>query len=333
MKKGMWALLILIVVILTYSAFADVPENDTVNITAYIYAPPNITYIEFEDFAPYNAPPNSDIDLVAYGNKTAYCVFNVTDKDGYANINQSSLNVTIYFAQAGLGSTGNRKYNFSVYWNDTQNNNACINQSFGGGDTYDGWIYYNCSFSMAYFAENGTWSCFANIKDISEKGPWANNTANATVNELIALNISRNWIDFGFLGLGENTTSASYNTTIENIGNVPISVNVTAGWNFTEILDDSYAMKCNISYINETDIYFDDADGSTFHSDIGGADWENLDSGFNSASDMVLNEANSYSVSSTYTIYWGVNLLNTVNMVPRPQGACSGWLFFDALRS
>lgn len=330
-KINIIVILIVVFVFLSVGfSFADVPDNDTVNITAYIYAPPNITFVELEDFAPYNAQPNSDIDLVAAGNKTVYCLANVSDKDGYNNLNHSSLNVTIYFAEAGYGDTNNKKFNFSIYWNQTHNTNACINQSVSGGETSYGSMYFNCSFNMPYFAENGTWTCFVKIKDISEKGPWDNLSANATVKELIALNISRESIDFGNLALGENTTNRAYNTTISNIGNVPIKVNVTAGWNYSNVLDDTYAMVCNRSYINETDIKFD-ADG-TFTPDITGTGWNALTTGLTSTNDMTLNEPSAFTPSAEYTIFWGINLIESQNFAEKPAGICTGWLFFDALK-
>jgi hypothetical protein len=307
--------------------FADSPQNDTVNISAFINSPPNITLVILDDFTPYSEP--SQIDLVAANNKTVYCLVNASDADGYANINQTSLNVSIYLLSRGYNETWNPKYQYNLIWNDTINTNACLNKTMGGGNGSDGWIDYNCSISMPYFTENGTWVCVAQIWDIATLLVHANMSANATVNELIALNISTPLINFGFLALGDNTTDPSFNTTIENIGNVPLTVNMTAHWNQTDILDDKYAMKCGVSYINETDIYFNDV--QTGYDALDSGNWKGLERGFQPASQMSLQEtANSTNVY--YTIFWGLNLLNSQNLNPQPKGTCSGWIFFDALR-
>lgn len=318
-------LLLGILAILCFQVFA-VPDNDTVNITLHINTAPNVTFVELDDYNP--ASPADQIDLIAGYNKTVICNVSVYDYDGFNNINHSGTNVTIRFAN---NPDTTNKYYFQLVWNDTTAvGSKCHNLSVEGSPDYNGTVHYNCSVSMPYYAENGTWICTVRVRDYSANPLPANRSDTATVNELIALNISRDSIDFGYLAVGENTTNARYNATIENIGNIPIRVNVTAGWNYSNILDDTYGMQCNTSYINETDIRFD-ADG-TFTPDIAGAGWTPLAPGLTTASAMTLNEANNEVTRAYSTIFWGLNLINTASLATQPQGLCWGWLFFDALR-
>jgi hypothetical protein len=321
-------LLLGLLALLVPMAFADVPENDTVNITIYINTAPNVTWVDLEDYAPHNGPAN-DIDLVAAANKTVYCIINASDYDGYLNLNHSTLNVSIFHTD-NSGSE-DPKYYYLLNWSETPANNRCWNQSTYGGALYDGGVQYNCSISMPYYAENGTWTCNAKIKDASTPTPLSSNRSNtATLHELIALNVSavNDIINFGYLAVGENISDSSMNVSIENIGNVPLSINVSGIWNYSNPGDDQYAMKCNVSYINETDLYFDN--DQTFNADFSG--WTSLSAGtMTPATSMSLAEASS-ATRVFYTMFWGLNLINTASLSPQPQGKCNGWLFFDALR-
>lgn len=314
----------------SFLSFADVPNNDTVNISAYINAPINISLVILEDYAPYTEP--YDIHLIAAANKTTYCIINTSDEDGYENINQTSLNVSIYLSGHQADSV-NPKYKYELYFDENTNLNACKNTTMGGGASSDGYIEYNCSISIPYYAENGTWVCNATIYDTSTRLIHGQKEATAILHELIALNISTpdedNSIYFGFLALGSNATNQNWNITVKNIGNMPIRVNMTATNMSDGTIDDTYGMNCNVSYINETDIYFDDS-GASFTQDIGDAAWTNLERGWTSADDMMLDAAIDDS-GSEYYIYWGLNLINSQNLSPQPKGACRGWLFFDAM--
>ena len=316
----LWALLLFV---MATTVLADPPENDTVNISIVINTPPNITFILLDDNL--DSPAN-EIDLIAATNQTVYCTFNVSEFDGTASINQSSLNVTITANVTGYTGTENVKSEFYLVWNDTTNVDACLNQSTGSLPN-GGWNYYNCSISMPYFAENGTWSCFARVFDNTSIS--GNATDTALVNQLIALNISRDSIVFGAIGLGQNTTSQDYNTTIENIGNVPLSVQMTSHWNVSLPLNDTYAMTCTSGQINESDILFDD--DNTFTSNIGDTgNWTYL----NSTSTLItsgigLVEAANFSVPAYHTVFWGINLQKSIALDPR--GQCSGFLFINAI--
>lgn len=312
-------------------AFADVPENDTVNISLRINTIPNITVVILDDF-----DDNLDeITLNAGTNETVYCIVNATDFDGYDNLNMSSLNVSIYHQASGYGATNNPKYRYNLAWNDTTYANACLNQSHDGGASYEGTIVFNCSISMPYYAENGTWICVAQIDDLSSGTPLHHiNSDTATLLEMIALNITAGindvGIDFGFIALGENASQPHWNTTIENIGNVPLIVNISATNTSDGTIDDTYGMNCNVSYINETDIWFND-DGTYDDIDSGSGNWYQLETGMTSADNMLGFEEAVDDDKVFYTIFWGLNLINSQGMTPQPKGACRGWLFFDAM--
>ena len=316
-------ILFFIVLCLASTVLADPPTNDTVNISIYVNTPPNVTFVLLDDSL--DSPAN-EIDLVAATNQTVYCSFNVSDFDGIESINQSSLNVTITSNTTGYTGTEDIKFEYHLAWNDTTNVDACLNQSTGSLPN-GGWNYYNCSISMPYFAENGTWTCLARIFDNTSSS--GNSTDSALVNQLVALNISRDSIVFGAIGLGQNTTSQDYNTTIENIGNVPLSLQMTSHWNESLPLNDTYAMTCETGQINESDILFDD--DNTFTSNIGDAgNWTYL----NSTSALItssigLVEAANYSAPAYHTIFWGINLQKSI--VLNPRGQCNGFLFFNAI--
>jgi hypothetical protein len=299
-------------------AYAEAPKNDTVQLNMTINTPPNITIVTFDDYTPLN----DDIDLTAGTNKTVYCIINASDYDGYDNINLSSLNVSI--SNRGFTGAEDPKNEYILAWNNLDNNHACLNQTYGGTSTLEGSIILNCSIQMPYYTENGTWICNASILDNSNNPLRVIAFDPANIMQLIALNISTESIDFGFIALGENRTEAQDNTTIENIGNVPLRVNVTASWNDTDLTNDTYAMKCVQGYVNETDIKFN-ASGS-YEDNIG--NWNQLDTGFTPATQMSLTEA--AGLTRKYLdIFWGINLINSQSSTPK--GACKGWLFFDAI--
>ncbi|OYT41054.1 hypothetical protein B6U80_02105, partial [Candidatus Pacearchaeota archaeon ex4484_26] len=71
-----------------------------------------------------------------------------------------------------------------------------------------------------YFANNATWQCNATAYDSSNLG---SNTTNATINELIALDIPDD-MDFGTLDFG--ATSPINKTNVTNAGNIQIDLKV-----------------------------------------------------------------------------------------------------------
>lgn len=311
-------MLALLMAFMIPSAFAAVPENDTVNITLNIETAPNISSIVLNDDDWTGA--DNTMELVAGGDRRVTCMINATDYDD--DINVSSIDVVVNFTGNPAAGVADPKYEYQFTYADAYADGVCFNQTEGSD-----WINYNCSVDVPYYAENGTWTCFATISDLSTGVPLTDSDNDtADISQLIALNVTtpdaNNVINFGALAVGENSTDQSYNVSVENIGNVPISVDVNGHWNYTTPNDDSAAMTCAVGNITETDILMKD-DG--YVASLAG--WTALNTGgFTTAPTMSLVEA--VDATRVYNpIYFAVNLQNSVN----PMGSCSGWLFFDVI--
>jgi hypothetical protein len=118
--------------------------------------------------------------------------------------------------------------------NDHYTNASCHSVS---NSTY--YANYTCGFSLQYYANNGTWQCNITATDSAPNIGFENRTF--AINELLAVEVSPNVIDYGKLQ-ATNISPDDVNMTVTNRGNVPFNVTVEG---YGEIPLDGLAMRCD----------------------------------------------------------------------------------------
>lgn len=151
------------------------------------------------------------IDLTPGNTTLVICNGSVYDINGYADVNGSKSNATLFDKTQGYAGTLDDNYRYQ--------NTSCNCTQLGASTTNASCI---CSFSVEYFANNGTWDCNMTIADnfgISD----TLNSSFATVNTVVGIN-TPTLIDYGNLSVTQ--TSDNMPANISNFGNVPINVSV-----------------------------------------------------------------------------------------------------------
>jgi len=186
----------------------------------------NITSIIVDD-ALYT--PLNQIDLSAGITKTVYCNLTVSDPNDYTAI--QGVNATIFSSTTTLDAVDSNRTHYS--------NTSC---TFLYGDSLV--AYYQCAFSMWFFAINGTWNCtgFAWSEHFT-----ANNSDNITVNPLFALNVSTSTVDYGYLQ--PDNVSSNVTVNISNVGNMPMNISVYGFGGDDETTGTGLSMVCQINNI------------------------------------------------------------------------------------
>jgi hypothetical protein len=280
------ALLFLLFFILPIGASAQVFLNK--NVTTKV----NIT----------NAAPDvlalnitSPIILNAGSSKTVYCNATIRDWNGHNDI--LGANATFYYYTNQSNSPDN---NNSHYTNTT-----CVEASNDGNFTSN----YTCTFSVLYFASNGSWYCNVSAWD-NKYFTSLNSTASITA--LYALNVT-DIIDYGNLSVNDY----SNNTTaiVTNFGNMNVNVSVL-GYGTTQ--GDGVGLVCqyggNISVQNER-----------FSSNIS-ADWgaKTVLATTNKDAGVTIAKQTLDGTPVTATTYW------QLYVPPNPFGICTGTVRFTA---
>lgn len=147
------------------------------------------------------------IDLEAGGNLTVYCNATITDYNTVEDIKK--VNATFFLESYGPYSD-DMNYHYT--------NSSCTNFS---STMYE--ANYSCSFSVAYFAYNGTWMCNITTSDYSNATDHDNLTT--LVNELLAIDISPTVIDYGTMK-ATNISAEDVNITIRNFGNIDFNISI-----------------------------------------------------------------------------------------------------------
>ncbi len=148
--------------------------------------------------APYITQVQSigTITLSQFTTKAINILFNVTDNDGYSDLNDS-------LAWCRLSKTGETN----------RTSSSCIAQDQSGND-----LVYNCSLGLWYYDSAGVWNITCYAEDIGGLND-TNNTETATVNALqyVTQDLSAlNWTD---LNPGDNDEEAQSPLILTNGGN------------------------------------------------------------------------------------------------------------------
>jgi len=187
----------------------------------------NITSVVLEDEIYI---PSDEINLVAGSEKLVYCNVTLKSGDDYPSIN--GVNATLHSTSVSVEDADNNRTHYT--------NSSCRFLT-GGGDDAE----YICSFSIKYYAINGTWNCTAKA--------WDNytNTAisdNSTMNQLFAINISTAVINYTSLEPNQASPEVAVNMT--NIGNMPMNISVYGYGGEDEGTGSSLSMVCEINNVS-----------------------------------------------------------------------------------
>ncbi|MBR9705774.1 hypothetical protein GOV14_01945 [Candidatus Pacearchaeota archaeon] len=166
------------------------------------------------------------IDLNAGDNITLLCNATITDYNKNTDI--KFVNATFYQQSIGsiAGDDNNNHYS----------NSSCTNIS---SSLYE--RNYTCGFQITYYANNGTWECNFTATDES-------NTTNSTdlttlINELLAIDISPNIIEYGNLKASNITQNHSI-VTITNLGNIDFNLTLRGFGGDNESIGQNVSMLC-----------------------------------------------------------------------------------------
>lgn len=232
----------------------------------------------------------SPIDLTLASTKTIDCSATIADTDNWNNI--TTVNATIWDTAASAeGSADN-------------NNNHYTNASCGlGTNDSSTSLPVTCSFSLQYYANPSTWTC--KIRSYNSTNDLASNETNATVNSLIALNVTEATIDFSTLALGA-TSASDVTATVQNSGNVQIDVNLTGS-----------AFSCTTGSLTLENVHYSASSGIAYGS---------MTALSGTTTNLDLNVAKSTGVSSTALTYWKISL-----PANGAGGTCTNTITFSAV--
>ena len=201
--------------------------NTTVNITN---AAPNVLNVVIPTF----------IDLLAYDNVTVQCNFTVYDFDN----NTVGANATFYYT--GAAAAGPQDQNFRYL------NTSCTRMT-----PFDFYTNYTCTFSVNYFANNGTWFCNATGIDGLD-GAGTNVSSGGAINPLVAIKMDP-LLDYGELGVNQESNDTLANVT--NAGNRDANISVQGGGN---VLGDGLSFNCTFGSINVDYERYDSVNGTAW---------------------------------------------------------------------
>lgn len=265
----------------------------------YNYEERNVTTrVNITDAIPeiLNVTVDQDITLNAGGERIVTCNATIRDWNGYQDLD--TVNATLYYFlnQSGDPDSGNVHYT----------NSSCLETSNDGEFIGN----YECSFSVLYYANNGTWFCNVSVNDTFGFTDSAFN--DTSINALFALNVTE-VIDYGDLAVTDTSPDISANIT--NFGNMDINVSVL-GYGATE--GDGYGLICDFG-----------GNINVEHQRFSGysVSWD--DKTPLSASDQDMNITLLQATDATAPVVW--ETFWQLYVPPNPFGECTGTLRFTAM--
>lgn len=187
--------------------------SSSFNLTLIYNSPPTITGLIIDD------PIYLNIGSI----KTVYCNATINDENNISDI--KSINSTLYHNSVEASA-------------DDDNNNHYTNTTCKLISESQYAVNYSCSFSIYYYADAGAWNCNITAADNSDTVGTAK--IGATVNELLAIDISPSIIDYEGLNASESSIS-DFTVNITNLGNMDFNI-TTVG--FGRIDGDNLSMNC-----------------------------------------------------------------------------------------
>jgi hypothetical protein len=176
--------------------------------------------------------PANEIDLTAGSFKQVICNVSASDQDTYENI--LSVNATFYAYTTQYNASDDPRLHYT--------NNTC-NRTYA----FEKDAHYACTFQVAYYALNGTWTCRAEARSNLTT---VEGFDTVSVNQLFAVNISQELIDYDQLASGE--ISADRIVNITNLGNIPINISVYGFGGDNATTGANLSMTCHVNNISIT---------------------------------------------------------------------------------
>ena len=217
-REGIFFLSQIIILSLIIPSFLSFASSNPVE------TPPEIINITIDDFI-------DNTTLTANSTKTITCTALVADYDGENGLN----NVTAIFYDINNATNESSDDNNNHY----TNNSCYIDKDFGSWKSYTDDEYLalsTCTFQIEYYANPGNWNCSLLVTDNTSLTHQQDDTIE--ILELLAISLP-DFVDYGIVNI--STVSSEQIIEIENLGNVPIDIALSA-YAFTP--GDNLAMNC-----------------------------------------------------------------------------------------
>jgi len=186
----------------------------------------------------------ASVTLIANSTKLVSCIALLRDWNNESDINTA----TAEFFDINASSYGDTNDNNEHYANSSCN--ITLNFSIWKGINDDEYLALaNCSFSVQYYSNPGTWNCTVFVNDTSN---WNNtNSDNITINELLAVGLPST-INYGTV----NSTYVSNEnmTSVINFGNIMLNLSLS-GYAVTE--GDNLSMNCTLGSLKNISIKYE----------------------------------------------------------------------------
>ena len=185
---------------------------------------------------------SGSITLNANTTKIVYCEALIRDYNNETNFN--TVWAEFFNSSGGVG-LGDSADNNDHYYNYSCNYTTNTGDAFGYAD--DEYVALaNCTFSVLYYANPTNWNCTVFVND-SEN--WnATNSDNASINELIALEVP-DTINYGTVNATEVSSEIAAN--VSNAGNVWINLSLSG---YAWYIGDGNAMNCTAGNVGNISI-------------------------------------------------------------------------------
>lgn len=177
--------------VLAYAMYAEVTYTELI-----VNNPPTITIASVDNIG--EITPDNLVDLTAGQTTQVEVIFDVTDLEGFADINDSSVNISLDYNLGG---------------EPMRNIFTCLAPTNDGLNTKT----YTCTVNMEFYDAPGAWTAIVNISDFT--GP-ASNQSNQSFTINPVTGISSVPINFGTLTPG--TIDQTATGIVTNEGNTPI---------------------------------------------------------------------------------------------------------------
>ncbi|MBN2422477.1 hypothetical protein JXB41_04580 [Candidatus Woesearchaeota archaeon] len=241
---------------------------------------------------------NPSVTLSPGSVKEIQCNTTVSDPYSYTEI--GTVTVVLYYEDNDFDDEDDNKTHYT---------GSCIETGSGGND-----ISYTCNFSLQYFTTAGLWYCNVSVTDNYGFTGISHNITN--IEELYAVNITPQVIDYGSLAPGDNSSSDEI-ITVQNLGNKEIDVTL---FGYGLYQNDGLAMDCTLGNITISYEKYSLSSGLSYNL---------MDSLTNEP--FQLDDFNLASANNTYNaeknIYWKIG-------VPKPRkGNCSGYVVVGGVAS
>ena len=226
------------------------------------------------------------------------CNLTISDGNGFYDIKNYSA--SLFHSASSPHDSDDNNYHYT--------NNSCLlvsNDSLTGN--------YSCTFDVEYYADNGTWFCYAEGYDNESHF----NATNSTLSVPVLYSLSAPaYIDFGEVSPGG--TSNEVNATLINYGNAWFNVSVDG---YAVVDGDGIAMNCSGSNISLDDERYSVYSGEPFSSMTSITD-----------SPVLIPNLSLYQRTDDSSLGNSLNLTFWRLLVPQgiSRGGCSGVVVFRA---